>query len=129
MNPIDENLTKGTFGELLVQIKLLQYGVQAAPPIKDSGNDLIAIRKKNICAIQVKTRSKFPIQVNKLPESFHLLSIVVLDQDINGNDLSLDKCKVYLLPNSLVKSTLNESDLTNHEICQELIEKLFPLDG
>jgi hypothetical protein len=82
MNPLDENLTKGTFGELLVQIRLLQYGVQAAPPIKDSGNDLIAIRGKVFCAIQVKTRTSYPIKVDRLPKLFHVLAIVVLDPQL-----------------------------------------------
>ena len=43
-NPIPKNMKTGTIGELLVQLRLLQYNVQAAPPIKDSGNDLIAIK-------------------------------------------------------------------------------------
>jgi hypothetical protein len=42
MNQVPKLTLTGTFCELLVQIRLLQYGVQAAPPIKDSGNDLIA---------------------------------------------------------------------------------------
>ncbi len=44
MNKITDNLKLGTFGELLVQLRLLEFDVQAAPPLKDSGNDLIAIR-------------------------------------------------------------------------------------
>ena len=47
-NPISNQLTLGTIAELLVQASLLQFDVQAAPPLKDSGNDLIAIRRAAI---------------------------------------------------------------------------------
>lgn len=43
-NPISKRIAKGTIGELLVQTRLLQYGAQATAPIKDSGNDLIALK-------------------------------------------------------------------------------------
>jgi hypothetical protein len=42
-NPISSEMRIGTLGELLVQLRLLQFDVQAAPPLKDSGNDLIAV--------------------------------------------------------------------------------------
>ena len=54
MNKITDNLKLGTVGELLVQLRLLEFDVQAAPPLKDSGNDLIAIRGIAMRAIQVK---------------------------------------------------------------------------
>lgn len=43
-NRLTDNVVIGTIGELLVQTRLLQCGVQAAAPIKDSGNDLIAVK-------------------------------------------------------------------------------------
>ena len=43
-NPISARIKIGTIGELLVQLRLLLYQVQAAHPIKDSGNDLIAVK-------------------------------------------------------------------------------------
>ena len=69
MNPLHEDLAKGTLGEIFVQLRLLQYGVQAAPPIKDSGNDLIAIKEGSFKAIQVKTTDKdhFEFAINALP--------------------------------------------------------------
>lgn len=36
MNPLDPNLKTGTIGELLVQIRLLQYDVQAVATHKDN---------------------------------------------------------------------------------------------
>jgi hypothetical protein len=53
MNPLDGRMVTCTVGELLVQLRLLEYDVQAAPPLKDSGNDLIAIRGGQFRAIQV----------------------------------------------------------------------------
>jgi len=38
-NSIIERMESGKVGELLVQISLLQFGVQAALPVIDSGND------------------------------------------------------------------------------------------
>lgn len=55
MNPLSEKTTLGTAGELLVQLRLLQFGVQASAPLKDSGNDLIAVKERIIKTIQVKT--------------------------------------------------------------------------
>ena len=48
MNEISPEVRIGTIGELLVQTRLLQRGVQAAAAIKDSGNDLIALRGPTI---------------------------------------------------------------------------------
>ena len=64
-------MAKGTIGELLVQTRLLQYGVQAAPPLKDSGNDLIALKGDAIKTIQVKTcTNRFDTPLD-LPEKYH----------------------------------------------------------
>jgi len=41
-NPLPETVKTGAFGELLVQLRLLQYDVQAVQPLKDSGNDCTA---------------------------------------------------------------------------------------
>lgn len=55
MNPIDPRMRTGTIGEILVQLRLLQCGVQAAPPINDSGNDLIAVNGRTVRAVSVRT--------------------------------------------------------------------------
>jgi hypothetical protein len=56
-NQITANVEKGTLGELFCQIRLLEYGVQSSFPLKDSGNDLVAIHARTIKLIQVKTTS------------------------------------------------------------------------
>jgi hypothetical protein len=44
MNPVDDDAVIGKIGEMLVQLRLLLHSIQAAPPILDSGNDLIALK-------------------------------------------------------------------------------------
>jgi len=126
MNPLTENITKGTFGELLVQLKLLQYGVQAAPPIKDSGNDLIAIRGNVFRAVQVKTRTENIKRFDDLPDLYHILAVVILDPDGSGTDISLEKCKVFLFKRDDVKSGLDYDK--KFLICQIRIDDCFEQD-
>lgn len=79
MNELGNTTTVGTFGELLVQLRLLQYGVQAAPPLKDSGNDLIGVKGSVFRAIQVKTRTQDRFDLGDLPDrAYHLLALVAL---------------------------------------------------
>ena len=94
-NPLPESIKIGTIGELLIQLRLLQYEVQAAPPIKDSGNDLIAIKGKIFRAIQVKTTTKDRFRIGKLPKHYDILALVHLDDE--DNNIYLDKSKIFLL--------------------------------
>jgi hypothetical protein len=124
-NPISPNLAKGTIGELLVQIRLLQFGVQAAPPLRDSGNDLIALRGDAIRTVQVKTTSGRLRVPHTLPTKFHLVALVIL----SGNDdhLLLDSSSVYLVG----REELNELPVTSgeamrrFEISQVRVDELF----
>jgi hypothetical protein len=124
-NPITKSLAKGTIGELLVQLRLLQFGVQAAAPIKDSGNDLIALRGYAIKTIQVKTctvRFNTPLA---LPDKYHLLALVRLRG--YENELFLDQTKIYLVPrNSVPGLRINrESDMEPFVISQGHVDALF----
>ncbi|MBI3933050.1 MAG: hypothetical protein HY316_00045 [Acidobacteria bacterium] len=82
MNPLDHNLKIGTIGELLVQLRLLQYDIQAVSPHKDTGNDLLAVRGENFRAVQVKTCANgdtFRVDQKKLlRRKFHVLALVQL---------------------------------------------------
>lgn len=105
-NPISPNLVTGTIGELLVQLRLLQYGVQAAPPLKDSGNDLIALKGYVVRTIQVKCSAyDFP-RIRNLPERYHLLALV----ELRGHDetLFLDESRIFLIPRERV-AEINEN--------------------
>ena len=124
-NPISESMAKGTIGELLVQARLLQYGVQAAAPIKDSGNDLIALKGYAVKTIQVKTcTSRFNTPLD-LPEKYHLVALVKL----HGYDteLLLDQTKVYVVPRERIAGLRinHEADMAPYSISQRLVDELF----
>ena len=134
MNSLTNNFLIGTFGELLVQLRLLQYEVQAAPPIKDSGNDLIAIKAEIFKAIQVKTTGssdKITFDFKELSKrKYDILALVFLDEKESDepNALKLDKCKMYLINNSDVKKwTYKSTELSEsgYELRKELIDNIF----
>lgn len=135
MNELPTRLMGGTFGELLVQIRLFQHDVQAAPPIKDSGNDLIAIRGWIIKAVQVKTSCPpFPIKFNlaELPARYHILALVQLPTKIDYDDLidfelSLDACRIFLLgKDQVTKGYWTEAELAPFELNEARIDYFFP---
>lgn len=125
MNPLDDRLITGTIGELLVQIRLLQYGVQAAPPLKDSGNDLIAIRGATCKAIQVKTtcsKKKFEIPKNRRYDTLALVRL-----SLENNQLFLDNTGIYLLSRELIDSNdYNLSNIEEYRLSQEVVDLLIP---
>ncbi len=96
MNPISEEIKIGTIGEILVQLRFLQYNVQSAPALKDSGNDLIAVRGDIFRAIQVKTSTIGKFSLKDLEKKkYHILALVRL---IGENyDIYLDQSKIFLL--------------------------------
>lgn len=123
-NPLPPKISKGTIGELLVQLRLLQYGVQAAPPIKDSGNDLIAVKGEVFKAIQVKTSSKNILNTGNLRRIFHILALVKLVQ--RGEFIYLDQSEIYLLRKKEAKRTQYRVDeLKGKELTQDRINELF----
>jgi hypothetical protein len=97
-NPINPMMKTGTLGELLVQIRLLEHDVQAAPPLKDTGNDLIALKGSVCRAIQVKTKTTGddPFDaVDGLDRNFDILALVNLRGE--GEEIHLDRCEVYFV--------------------------------
>ncbi len=93
MNLLPPKVSLGAIGEVLVQLKLLIFEVESFPPLKDSGNDLIAYFGTSFCALQVKTKQAG--NGWNLPEEttlYHILALVDLDENF-----SLDNSKVYLL--------------------------------
>jgi hypothetical protein len=124
MNPITPKLVRGAVGELLVQLRLLQFDVQAAPPIKDSGNDLIAVRAHTFRAIQVKTTAGETYPVDRLPEFYHLLGVVHLVGE--DSSLLLDQSRVFLIPRERVADASRQIDqLGEFALCREHIDALF----
>lgn len=94
-NRLPDTVTTGTIGEILCQLRLLEFGVQAAPPIKDSGNDLIAIRGEVVKYIQVKTSLNQQPRARDLPEVFHLVFLVNLATD--ESSILLDQSTITVL--------------------------------
>jgi len=124
MNPISPKYTRGAVGELLVQLRLLQFDVQAAPPIKDSGNDLIAVRAHTFKAIQVKTTTGDTYPVADLPEFYHLLAVVYLAGE--DSRLFLDQSRVFLIPKERVPDAPRRIDrIGEFALSQEHIDALF----
>ena len=115
-NPITKATIIGTIGELLVQLRLLEYGVQAAPPIKDSGNDLIAIKGEIVKFVQVKTFFISKVSKSyKLPKIYHIVCLVKLKADDEGKFL-LDKSTIIV----------SEKDKTGgKELDQKLVDKIW----
>jgi hypothetical protein len=128
MNRISDEISTGTLGELLVQIRLLQYGIQAAPPLKDTGNDLIAVKTKVFRAIQVKTTTGKTYHKGTLPEHYHIMAVVGLQgQD---SEIFLDNSKVFLIPKPDVKGlTTYIAGLKRYELTRELVALLFSDDN
>lgn len=84
-NPITSQTKLGTLGELFVQMQLLQFNVQASFPLKDSGNDLIAIKGGITKLIQVKTTTSDPPRPpQNLPEIYDCIALVIFKKDNNG---------------------------------------------
>lgn len=112
-NPLPKNTHKGTIGELLVQLRLLEYGIQSAPPIKDSGNDLIAIKGEAVKFIQVKTEKR----LRNLPKIYHLVAFVDLKYS-EDDSLLLDQSKIWIIKKG-------EPFKKRKELDQELVNNLW----
>lgn len=96
MNPLSPTVEEGTFGELLVILRLLQYHVQAFFPLKDSGNDLIAIKDSRMKAIQVKSSIIEQWAAPEEGKKYDILALVSLKGGDETN-LFLDQSTIYLL--------------------------------
>lgn len=129
MNPLSKNLETGTLGELLVQLRLLQYGVQAVATHKDTGNDLLAVRGEAFCAVQVKTtrRDVGYIEVD-LPAlvgtKFHLIALVLIAGE--GVEVHCDQTDVFLLEKAQVtKRRYSREELGEWRLNQQRVDALF----
>jgi|ERR1700674_1533227 len=123
-NPLPENNLTGLFGELLVQIRLLQFGVQAAPPIEDSGNDLIAVNGKEFRTVSVRTTTSTTYTKPNNARLYDVLAVVCLEG--GDNEVSLDSSRIFLIPKRVVtKVSTNAKSLGAYEFSKNLVEQLF----
>jgi hypothetical protein len=136
MNPVGATIAFGTAAELIVQLRLWQFGVQAAAPLKDSGNDLIAIRGETFQAIQVKATAgdKIQIQTDDLemgdgqPKRFHVLALVFTPPvPTDGSMWRIDEAAVFLVPRPDRPCTYRVNDeLLRHRLGRDVINGLWP---
>ncbi len=124
MNPISKALRIGTLGELFVQLRLLQFGVQAAAPLKDSGNDLIAIRGEAIRAIQVKTTTRDSFRLNGLPQYYHGVALVKLVGE--NRTVHLDKSQIFILQKADIrKESYSLEELKTFQLTPAVVNRFF----
>jgi hypothetical protein len=116
----------GMIGQLLVQTRLLQFGVEAAPPLTDSGNDLIAIRFPSIHTIQVKTRRKQSLNLGKIPKRFSILALVHIAEGEERHTIDLERSSVYLLPANVADDrSFNRETLKHYVLSEAAVNDFF----
>ena len=127
-NPISKAMRTGTIGELLVQLRLLQFGVQAAAPLKDSGNDLVALKGTRCHTIQVKTTANGNLPAWPFPDKIYsLLAVVELAGE--DRDVFLDNSSVYLVPkHDLPQLERNWESLHPYSMTGDLVDRFFAAD-
>jgi hypothetical protein len=124
MNPITERMSTGCVGELLVQLRLLQLGVQAAPPIEDSGNDLIAVNQAEFRAVSVRTTTTGTYTKPDTERRYHVLAVVHLMGE--DRELHLDRSRVFLIPKAEVAgASCNCDNLDVYGYSRDQVERLF----
>ena len=124
MNQVTDKILTGTLGELLVQTRLLQYGVQAAPPIKDSGNDLIAVNGKEFRAVSVRTTTTGTYSKPEADRLYHVLAVVHLVG--KDREVYLDASQLFLIPQGEVAPASTDCEkLGDYKFSGQLVEKLF----
>lgn len=127
MNDLSPNLVTGTVAELLVQLRLLQFGVQAVATHKDTGNDLLATRGEAFRALQVKaTRLRDGrITFNRGEgRRWHICALVFLEGD--GDDLHLDRSDIYLATkDEITKNVYTAAELAGKECTPARVNDLF----
>ncbi|MDD2785916.1 MAG: hypothetical protein PHS79_03420 [Patescibacteria group bacterium] len=110
-NSVPPKILTGTIGELIVQLRLLEFGVQASPPSKDTGNDLIAIKGRCIKLIQVKTNTSR----NNKKRIYDILARVILKYSEDGR-ISFDATQVFFT---------FSSDIIAKPLTNELINQIW----
>lgn len=126
MNPLPPKVNRGTLGELLAQVHLLANGVQAAPPLRDSGNDLIACCGKSILSLQVKTAKRHDFAKRRLPQLYHAAVFIVLKEIEGFCDIS--RPDIYLMSRDEIEraTSLGKKALEPFRMSCERVKNFFP---
>lgn len=124
-NISNSNQRIGTIGELLTQIRLLEYEIEPTIPLIDSGNDIIAIKDDIVKYIQVKTRSyDKTIWRFKNLRNYHILVLIKLSK----NPTDLDQAKIYFLSKKEVAGRTSigcDTIEDKFRLSQQRIDELF----
>lgn len=123
MNSLFHQTRIGTLGELIAQTHLLAHGVQAAPPIKDSGNDLIGIFNGSFRAIQVRTSIYGNIKKPKPKKLYHILACVYLPFD--GPFPRLEGARVFLFQRNRVETLSGRMSRYNDSLISDNLVLAF----
>jgi hypothetical protein len=124
MNPINQRMSIGVAGELLLQIRLLQYKVQAAYPLEDTGNDLIAVNGSEFRAVSVRTTTTGRFNKPEHERVYHVLAVVHIRG--TNNDLFLDNSDIYLIPLDSVPAAASDcARLQDYLFSRQQVERLF----
>jgi hypothetical protein len=124
LNHITEKQGIGSFGELLVQIRLLQCGVQAARPFIDTGNDLIAVNGNEFRAVSVRTTARESYKKPDASRRFHVLAVVHLVD--SETEVFLDQSELFLIPKEEVADApTHHTNLGAYKFSREHVAKLF----
>jgi hypothetical protein len=106
-------------------MRLLQFGVQAAPPIKDTGNDLVAFLGRSVRTIQIKTGSNRISKDRRLPKHYDILAFVHLHT--HSGVVALDASRVFVVPRSAVGTRRSVSALAPYELHHDNVERSMNL--
>jgi hypothetical protein len=125
-NPITDNLKIGTLGELLVQFRLLEHDVQAAPPHQGLWKRSNRSERRGVsrCAGK-KTSAGTRVYQRPLPDHYHILALVFLAAD--DTRIFLDKSKIFLVPRAAVDANSGRvpKDIRQFELSAQLVTQLF----
>ncbi len=114
-------------------MRLLEHDVQAASPVKDTGNDLIAVRGRVFNAIQVKTtvgrggpRDLIAFKLGStMSRDFHIFALVFVVK--HESIALLDRSAIYLLPKAdVAKGRYRRDERDPYLLSGEHVDRLFP---
>ncbi|MCL5090119.1 MAG: hypothetical protein M1382_03015 [Candidatus Marsarchaeota archaeon] len=123
-NPSPPKKRQGTIGELLTQIRFLQYEIEPSIPVIDSGNDIVALKGNEVRRIQVKTK-RHSSKIWHLPNLREYDILVLID--LGEWENRLDDAKIYLLTKEQVQSrgSIDLRSVGKYELSVTLINTLF----
>jgi hypothetical protein len=125
MNQLTNRVTSGTIGELLVQLRLLQFDVQAAPPLRDSGNDLIAVRGVRVKSVQVRTAWNRRPTAPKYQTARVYDSVAFVRLAGTPEDIRLDQSAVYLVPRGSLRELRARGAIERFRLGAQTVNALF----